>query len=116
LRPAIGLGVRSHAAEFEDGEYAAVQPHPLLPIEYRAGALELDQACGNGEQRKGEDEQARAHRDIEGSLQELVDRPAAEAVGVKEPARLQCLEIDRSGLALPEIEEIDHPDAGQLAM
>jgi hypothetical protein len=48
-RPPIRLGIDTHAAEFQDGKDAAVQPDPRLAVEDRPAAFELDRARGQSE-------------------------------------------------------------------
>src|SRR5262249_48631908 len=63
-RAAIGLGIDPHAAKLQDRELAAARSYPRLAIKDRSRILQLDQACGRGEQRQGEDQQTRADQEL----------------------------------------------------
>src|SRR5262249_21307687 len=69
-----------------------------------------------GQERQRQEQQTETDHDVECTLQELVERTAAKAVGVEEPTGSERLEVDSPGLTFPKIQEIDYLDAGELAM
>src|ERR1700759_4817856 len=93
-----------------------MQSDPHLTVEDGSRALDLDQTRGHNEQRQGQEKEGEGHRDVQLTLQELVDRTPTKTVRVEQPAWLECVEIDSPGLALPKIEEIGHLDAAEFAM
>src|SRR5215472_7604883 len=85
-------------------------------VENRPRALEFNCASRNNQQRQRQKEQAETDRDVKRALQEVLEWTEAKTVGIEEPTGLKRLKIDRSGLSLPKIQEIDYLDASKLAV
>ena len=93
-RTGLGFGVGNHGPELIDGEPVVVQPDPRLAEEHRpAGGGQLDQDRDHEHHGGGDDQDGRAHEDIDGAFQH--GRRPPQAASADADQRQSVDRIDR---------------------
>ncbi len=88
-------------------ERLTIQPHPLLPEEGRAFAVQLHHQRKQRDHREGQQQQQPAGGDIEHALGNAGNRPTGgETVRKDQPAGIERIEIDPACLAFQEAGEV----------
>ena len=116
LRLAVFLGIGAHAAELGDLEVLAVVAHPLLAVEDRPAAFQLDGDGGQQHHRGGHQDQHQRAQDVEDALDRRAVETLVEAIAEDQPAGVDEIDADLAQHALEIGGDVEHPHARQLAV
>ncbi len=113
---AVLFGVGPHAAELDHVEWPVAQADAFLPVQHRAGALELDGQGGHRHDGQRDEDQHRGAEDVEHPLDGGAHDALVEAVAEDQPARRHGVQADLAEVLFVEGGDVGDAHAAQLAI
>src|SRR3569623_216512 len=114
-RLAVFFRVDAHAAELEDGEFAAALADAVLAVEHRPGTFQFDEQGRERHDRQADDQHGSAYQQIEQAFGRVAQHALVKSLGQDHPAGIHRVELQMAVLAFEEAGQFKDADAVQLA-